>query len=176
MDGDNWDSVAMSFLPHDGGSQEQSAYEEISMADYEILGRRQPVQSTGTSYPATRGDTTEGAKTAACVGDARESCEIKGGGMRIISHRHYATCPASNAGEPDRQKKFMETHVPGERGLPSNGARPLQTAVALGGMSDDKMTDRERIARDVEAFLANGGEIEAVDSKRVFPEAHEVDR
>ena len=32
-----------------------------------------------------------------------------------------------------------------------------------------KMTDRERIARDVEAFLANGGEIEVVDSKRVFP-------
>lgn len=32
-----------------------------------------------------------------------------------------------------------------------------------------KETDRERIARQTEAFLSGGGEIEVVDSKRVFP-------
>lgn len=32
-----------------------------------------------------------------------------------------------------------------------------------------KETDRERIARDVEAFLSRGGQIEVVKSKRVYP-------
>jgi len=71
---DNWDSVAgMSFLPHDGGTYKQAPYEEISEAEY--------VQRTLCIDPIDwsllpsyeRGDTTEGAKTAACVGDA---CEL----------------------------------------------------------------------------------------------------
>ena len=71
---DNWDSVAgMSFLPHDGGTYRQAPYEEISKAEY--------VQATlfidpikWDELPAyERGDTTEGAKTAACVGS---SCEL----------------------------------------------------------------------------------------------------
>ena len=71
---DNWDSVAgMSFLPHDGGTYKQAPYEEISEAEY--------VQASLCTDPIDwsvlpgyeRGDTTEGAKTAACVGDA---CEL----------------------------------------------------------------------------------------------------
>ena len=33
-----------------------------------------------------------------------------------------------------------------------------------------KETDRERIARDVKAFLSGGGKIEVVEIKRVVPE------
>jgi len=33
-----------------------------------------------------------------------------------------------------------------------------------------KETDRERIARQTEAFLASGGQIEVVEIKRVFPD------
>ena len=71
---DNWDSVAgMSFLPHDGGSYRQAPYEEISKAEYTQLTLcTDPIDwSLLPSYE--KGDTTEGAKTAACVGDA---CEL----------------------------------------------------------------------------------------------------
>ena len=33
-----------------------------------------------------------------------------------------------------------------------------------------KETDRERIARQTEAFLSGGGQIEVVEIKRVFPD------
>ena len=70
----NFDSlIGMSFLPHSGGSYKQAPYEEISKAEY--------VQATLSTDPIDwsvlpsyeNGDTTEGAKTAACVGDA---CEL----------------------------------------------------------------------------------------------------
>jgi ribonucleoside-diphosphate reductase alpha chain len=71
---DNWDDVAgMSFLPHDGGRYAQAPYEEISLAEYTQRSLSiDPIDwSLLPSYE--RGDTTEGAKTAACVGDA---CEL----------------------------------------------------------------------------------------------------
>ena len=71
---DNWDDVAgMSFLPHDGGTYRQAPYEEIDLAEYNQISMcLEPIDwSLLPSYE--RGDTTEGAKTAACVGD---SCEL----------------------------------------------------------------------------------------------------
>jgi ribonucleoside-diphosphate reductase alpha chain len=72
---DNWNSlIGMSFLPFgDASSYKQAPLEEISKAEY--------VQATLCTDPIDwsllpsyeRGDTTEGAKTAACVGDA---CEL----------------------------------------------------------------------------------------------------
>jgi ribonucleoside-diphosphate reductase alpha chain len=70
----NWDSVAgMSFLPHDGGTYQQAPYEEVSMEEYKELAKTvKPVDwSLLPSYE--RGDTTEGAQTAACMGGA---CEL----------------------------------------------------------------------------------------------------
>jgi hypothetical protein len=70
----NWDSlIGMSFLPHDGGTYQQAPYEEIDEAtfSYAVNGINPIDWSMLPSYE--RGDTTEGAKTAACVGDA---CEL----------------------------------------------------------------------------------------------------
>jgi ribonucleoside-diphosphate reductase alpha chain len=70
----NWDSlIGMSFLPHDGGTYQQAPYEEIDEAtfNYAVNGINPIDWSLLPSYE--RGDTTEGAKTAACVGDA---CEL----------------------------------------------------------------------------------------------------
>ena len=70
----NWDSlIGMSFLPHDGGSYQQAPYEAITAAEYnQMMLCVDPIDwSLLPSYE--RGDTTEGAKTAACVGD---SCEL----------------------------------------------------------------------------------------------------
>ncbi len=70
----NWDSVAgMSFLPHDGGTYQQAPYEEISKAEFvqESMCIDPIDWSLLPSYE--NGDQTEGAKTAACVGDA---CEL----------------------------------------------------------------------------------------------------
>jgi hypothetical protein len=71
---ENWDEVAgMSFLPHDGGTYRQAPYEEIDLAEYNQISMcLEPIDwSLLPDYE--RGDTTEGAKTAACVGD---SCEL----------------------------------------------------------------------------------------------------
>ena len=70
----NWDHVAgMSFLPHDGGNYAQAPYEEISKAQYtQATLCLEPINwALLPSYE--NGDQTEGAKTAACVGDA---CEL----------------------------------------------------------------------------------------------------
>jgi ribonucleoside-triphosphate reductase len=70
----NWDSlIGMSFLPHDGGTYQQAPYEAIDKATYTQMSMCvEPIDwSLLPSYE--RGDTTEGAKTAACVGD---SCEL----------------------------------------------------------------------------------------------------
>ena len=70
----NWNSLAgMSFLPHDGGSYKQAPYEAIDQADYDMLKQSMPVIDWSLLPSYERGDTTEGAKTAACVGDA---CEL----------------------------------------------------------------------------------------------------
>ncbi|MCH1459331.1 MAG: hypothetical protein L7U64_03950 [Luminiphilus sp.] len=70
----NFDSlIGMSFLPHSGGSYKQAPYEEMTKAEY--------VQASMCVDPIDwsklpeyeRGDTTEGAQTAACVGD---KCEL----------------------------------------------------------------------------------------------------
>ena len=65
--------IGMSFLPHSGGSYKQAPYEEMTKAEY--------VQASMCVDPIDwsklpeyeRGDTTEGAQTAACVGD---KCEL----------------------------------------------------------------------------------------------------
>jgi ribonucleoside-triphosphate reductase len=70
----NWDSlIGMSFLPHDGGTYQQAPYEAIDKAEYMQMSLCiEPIQwDKLPDYE--RGDTTEGAKTAACVGDA---CEL----------------------------------------------------------------------------------------------------
>ena len=70
----NFDSlIGMSFLPHDGGSYRQAPYEEIDKAAYVQASMCvEPIDwSALPSYE--NGDQTEGAKTAACVGDA---CEL----------------------------------------------------------------------------------------------------
>ena len=70
----NWDSlIGMSFLPFDGGTYQQAPYEAIDQADYDILKQSMPVIDWSLLPSYERGDTTEGAKTAACVGDA---CEL----------------------------------------------------------------------------------------------------
>ena len=70
----NWDSlIGMSFLPHDGGTYQQAPYEAIEQADYDILKQSMPVIDWSLLPSYEKGDTTEGAKTAACVGDA---CEL----------------------------------------------------------------------------------------------------
>jgi ribonucleoside-diphosphate reductase alpha chain len=70
----NWDSlIGMSFLPHDGGTYQQAPYEAITKAEYTQMSLCvEPID--WSELPAyEKGDTTEGAKTAACVGDA---CEL----------------------------------------------------------------------------------------------------
>jgi len=70
----NWDSVAgMSFLPHDGGTYQQAPYEEIDQADYDIMKQTMPTINWDLLPSYERGDTTEGAQTAACMGGA---CEL----------------------------------------------------------------------------------------------------
>ena len=72
----NWDSlIGMSFLPLDvsGTSYAQAPYEAIDQAEYDILRQSMPVIDWSLLPSYERGDTTQGAKTAACVGDA---CEL----------------------------------------------------------------------------------------------------
>ena len=72
---ENWNSlIGMSFLPFgDASSYRQAPLEAISKAEYTQLTLcTDPIDwSLLPSYE--KGDTTEGAKTAACVGDA---CEL----------------------------------------------------------------------------------------------------
>ena len=63
----------MSFLPYDGGSYKQAPYEEIDQADYDILKQAMPKIDWSKLPSYENGDTTLGAQTAACVGDA---CEL----------------------------------------------------------------------------------------------------
>ena len=65
--------VGMSFLPYDGGSYKQAPYEEIDQADYDILKQAMPKIDWSKLPSYENGDTTLGAQTAACVGDA---CEL----------------------------------------------------------------------------------------------------
>tara|TARA_R110000772_G_scaffold7665_2_gene25847 strand:+ start:2144 stop:4030 length:1887 start_codon:yes stop_codon:yes gene_type:complete len=70
----NWDHmIGMSFLPHDGGTYKQAPYQAIDSYKYEILVEEMPVINWDELPKYERGDTTEGAKTMACVGS---SCEI----------------------------------------------------------------------------------------------------
>ena len=70
----NWDSmIGMSFLPHDGGNYKQAPYEEITSDEYIALCADQPNINWDELQSFERGDTTEGAKTLACVGS---SCEL----------------------------------------------------------------------------------------------------
>ena len=65
----------MSFLPLDvsGTSYAQAPYEAIDQADYDILKQSMPVIDWSLLPSYEQGDTTEGAQTAACVGD---NCEL----------------------------------------------------------------------------------------------------
>ena len=47
--------------------------------------------------------------------------------------RHYALALLEMQGEPDRQKKFMETHVPENEDFREMVRDHYRTAVALGG-------------------------------------------
>ncbi len=70
----NWDHmIGMSFLPHDGGTYKQAPYQAIDSHKYELLVEEMPVINWDELPKYERGDTTEGAKTLACVGS---SCEI----------------------------------------------------------------------------------------------------
>ena len=70
----NWDSVAgMSFLPHDGGTYQQAPYEEVTMNEYKELAKTEKAIDWSLLPKYERGDTTEGAQTAACMGGA---CEL----------------------------------------------------------------------------------------------------
>jgi len=68
----NWDyMIGMSFLPYDGGSYKQAPYQQIDAEAYQNF---TSVHIDWTQLPAyEKEDTTEGAKTAACVGN---SCEL----------------------------------------------------------------------------------------------------
>ena len=63
----------MSFLPYDGGTYKQAPYEKIDQADYDIMKQAMPTIDWSLLPNYENGDQTEGAKTAACVGDA---CEL----------------------------------------------------------------------------------------------------
>jgi ribonucleoside-triphosphate reductase (thioredoxin) len=70
----NWDDVAgMSFLPHDGGRYVQAPYEQVEKAEYTQLSMCTDPIDWSKLPEYERGDTTEGAKEAACVGD---KCEL----------------------------------------------------------------------------------------------------
>lgn len=70
----NFDSmVGMSFLPFDGGSYKQAPYQEIDEATYKKLAKEMPDIDWSQLKEYERGDTTEGAKTLACVAGA---CEL----------------------------------------------------------------------------------------------------
>lgn len=70
----NFDSlIGMSFLPHSGGSYKQAPYEEISKAEYTQLSMCTDPIDWSKLPEYEQGDTTEGAQTAACVGD---KCEL----------------------------------------------------------------------------------------------------
>jgi hypothetical protein len=47
--------------------------------------------------------------------------------------RHYAEALLQMQGDPDRQKSFMETHVPRDEGFRAMVRDHYKTAVALGG-------------------------------------------
>jgi len=70
----NFDSlIGMSFLPHSGGSYKQAPYEEIDLAEYNQCSMCVDPIIWSNLKLYERGDTTEGAQTAACVGD---KCEL----------------------------------------------------------------------------------------------------
>jgi hypothetical protein len=52
--------------------------------------------------------------------------------------RHYALALLEMQGEPDRQKKFMETHVPKNEDFRDMVRDHYKTAVALGGNSSEQ--------------------------------------
>ena len=67
------DMVGISLLPHDGGSYKQAPYQQIDEHEFELQ-REDVTPVDWDKLPEfERGDTTEGAKTLACVGGA---CEI----------------------------------------------------------------------------------------------------
>ena len=70
----NFDSlIGMSFLPHSGGTYKQAPYEEIDRATYvQCSVCTDPIIWTNLKYYEQE-DNTEGAQTAACVGD---KCEL----------------------------------------------------------------------------------------------------
>jgi hypothetical protein len=63
----------MSFLPHSGSSYKQAPYEEIDLAEYTQCSMCIDPIDWSKLPEYERGDTTEGAQTAACVGD---KCEL----------------------------------------------------------------------------------------------------
>ena len=65
--------IGMSFLPHSGGSYKQAPYEEIGLAEYNQCSMCVDPIDWSKLPEYERGDTTEGAQTAACVGD---KCEL----------------------------------------------------------------------------------------------------
>jgi ribonucleoside-diphosphate reductase alpha chain len=70
----NFDSlIGMSFLPHSGSSYKQAPYEEIDLAEYTQCSMCIDPIDWSKLPEYERGDTTEGAQTAACVGD---KCEL----------------------------------------------------------------------------------------------------
>lgn len=70
----NFDSlIGMSFLPHSGGSYKQAPYEEIDKATYTQASMCLEPIKWELLPDYEKGDTTEGAQTAACVGD---KCEL----------------------------------------------------------------------------------------------------
>lgn len=69
----NWDiCTGVSFLPYDGGKYEQAPYEEINKEQYEKLLAKFPKIDYTMLSKYELEDTTEGAKTFACVGDKCE--------------------------------------------------------------------------------------------------------
>lgn len=70
----NWDIVnGLSFLPADGGKYEQAPLEEITKAEYDAMVKSFPKIDYSQLSKYEKDDSTEGAKTYACVGGA---CEI----------------------------------------------------------------------------------------------------
>lgn len=71
----NWDIInGVSFLPYDGGHYEQAPYEEITEEKYNKLLKLLPKIDYSLLSTYEKEDSTEGAKSYACVGD---KCELK---------------------------------------------------------------------------------------------------
>ena len=71
----NWDiCIGVSFLPYSGGHYQQAPYEEITKEHYEKMLADFPTIDYSKLSEFEAEDSTEGAKTFACIGDR---CEIK---------------------------------------------------------------------------------------------------